>query len=108
MEDIHLLNGEELNQPDTHVVLLNGNILGVTTRPKEFIDQVFLFAYLTRSYVVVVLVFFVFFLFLVSNAAPQRLRFGTREYLSQPHSALRVSGVGCWPNLPVCCVHLYF
>jgi DNA-directed RNA polymerase III subunit RPC2 len=39
VEDLHLLNGEELSAPDTNIVLLNGNILGVTRRPTEFIEQ---------------------------------------------------------------------
>ncbi|KAI8391025.1 DNA-directed RNA polymerase III subunit RPC2 [Radiomyces spectabilis] len=37
VEDVNLLTGVELYQPNTFVVLLNGGILGVTRRTKQFV-----------------------------------------------------------------------
>lgn len=46
VEDVHLLTGEELSRPDTYVVLLNGDLLGITRGPRELIDS---FRILRRS-----------------------------------------------------------
>ena len=40
VEDIHLLTGAELYRPDSYVVFLNGNVLGVTRFPQRFVLQV--------------------------------------------------------------------
>ncbi|KAJ9478866.1 DNA-directed RNA polymerase III subunit RPC2 [Pseudozyma hubeiensis] len=37
VEDIHLLTGAELYRPDSYVVFLNGNVLGVTRFPQRFV-----------------------------------------------------------------------
>lgn len=37
VEDIHLLTGAELYRPDSYVVYLNGNVLGVTRFPQRFV-----------------------------------------------------------------------
>lgn len=39
VEDVHLLTGEELSRPDTYVVLLNGDLLGITRGPRELVDS---------------------------------------------------------------------
>ncbi|ETS62613.1 hypothetical protein PaG_03253 [Moesziomyces aphidis] len=39
VEDIHLLTGAELYRPDSFVVYLNGNVLGVTRFPQRFVMQ---------------------------------------------------------------------
>ncbi|KAJ1019959.1 hypothetical protein NDA16_004240 [Ustilago loliicola] len=39
VEDIHLLTGAELYRPDSYVVYLNGNVLGVTRFPQRFVMQ---------------------------------------------------------------------
>lgn len=39
VEDVLLLSGEEINSPYTYLVFLNGVILGVHTRPKDFVRQ---------------------------------------------------------------------
>lgn len=39
VEDIHLLTGAELYRPDSYVVYLNGNVLGVTRFPQRFVLQ---------------------------------------------------------------------
>ncbi|SJX66214.1 probable DNA-directed RNA polymerase III, 130 KD subunit [Sporisorium reilianum f. sp. reilianum] len=39
VEDIHLLTGAELYRPDSYVVYLNGNVLGVTRFPQRFVHQ---------------------------------------------------------------------
>jgi len=40
VEDVLLLSGEEINSPYTYLVFLNGVILGVHTRPYEFVENV--------------------------------------------------------------------
>jgi len=40
VEDVLLLSGEEINSPYTYLVFLNGVILGVHTRPNDFVDNV--------------------------------------------------------------------
>nr|QBH67447.1 DNA-directed RNA polymerase subunit beta [Ustilago esculenta] len=39
VEDIHLLTGAELYRPDSYVVYLNGNVLGLTRFPHRFVLQ---------------------------------------------------------------------
>lgn len=39
VEDIHLLTGAELYRPDSYVVYLNGNVLGVTRFPLRFVSH---------------------------------------------------------------------
>ena len=39
VEDIHLLTGAELYRPDSYVVYLNGNVLGLTRFPQRFVLQ---------------------------------------------------------------------
>ncbi|SPC65713.1 probable DNA-directed RNA polymerase III, 130 KD subunit [Ustilago sp. UG-2017b] len=39
VEDVHLLTGAELYRPDSYIVYLNGNVLGVTRFPQRFVMQ---------------------------------------------------------------------
>lgn len=39
VEDVLLLSGEEINSPLTYLVLLNGVIIGVHTRPRAFVEN---------------------------------------------------------------------
>lgn len=40
VEDVELLTGEELGDPNVHIVYLNGAVLGVTRKPMELVNDI--------------------------------------------------------------------